>query len=35
MELLDGKKVREEILNDIKCKIEKLDRKLELVVIPS
>lgn len=33
MKLLDGKKVREEVLEDVKGKIAKLDRKLELVVI--
>lgn len=33
MELLDGKKVREEVLEDVKRKIEKLERKLGLVVI--
>ena len=33
MNLLDGKKVRDEILNDVRKEIECLDRKLELVVV--
>ena len=33
MKLLDGKKVKEKILNDLKKEIEKMDRPLGLVVI--
>lgn len=33
MILLDGKKVRDEVLADIKCRIDRLDRKLGLTVI--
>lgn len=33
MKLLDGKKVKEKILNDLKKEIEKIDRPLGLVVI--